>query len=75
MAKYYSPLILKSKGSMGSQTDKKHTGILVNVTARVSSISGLLVVCKFSSSIFPNFIRSKTINWVAGTVIVYPKLR
>jgi len=39
MAKYYSPLILKSKGSMGSQTDKKHTGILVNVTARVSSIS------------------------------------
>lgn len=39
MSKYYSPLILKSGGFIGSQTEKKHTGILVNISARVSSIS------------------------------------
>jgi len=53
MAKYYSPLLLKSSGLFGQQnkqqsTDKKHGGILVNITAKVSSIAGTLIVSKQS---------------------------
>ncbi|KAK4002765.1 hypothetical protein OUZ56_004567 [Daphnia magna] len=38
-AKYFSPLLLKSSGLFGKQAGKKHSGILVNLTAKVSSIS------------------------------------
>ncbi|XP_046441559.1 C-factor-like [Daphnia pulex] len=38
-AKYFSPLLLKSSGLFGNQSGKKHSGILVNMTAKVSSIS------------------------------------
>lgn len=40
IAKYFSPLLLKGSGLIGQQSVKKHSGILVNVTAKVSSISG-----------------------------------
>lgn len=40
MAKYFSTVLTKGKGLIGSQNDKKHTAIIINITAKVSSISG-----------------------------------
>ena len=41
IAKYYSPLLVKSSGLFGSQIQKKHSGILINMSAKVSSIAGI----------------------------------
>ncbi|KAK1164592.1 C-factor isoform X1 [Acipenser oxyrinchus oxyrinchus] len=41
MAKYFSPLLMKGSGAFGQQTadeSKHHSGILVNMTAKVGSI-------------------------------------
>ena len=42
MAKYFAPLLAKGTGSFGQPSNdpkKKHTGVLVNMSARVGSIS------------------------------------
>lgn len=41
MAKYFAPLLQKGTGAFGQQPpekDKQHSGIMVNMTARVGSI-------------------------------------
>lgn len=41
MAKYFSPLLLKGSGGFGQQPAEKakqHSGIIVNITAKVGSI-------------------------------------
>ncbi|KAK2703854.1 hypothetical protein QYM36_017789 [Artemia franciscana] len=40
MAKYFSPFLLKGQGRFGVQDEKsKHSGVLVNITAKVGSIT------------------------------------
>ncbi|XP_056386109.1 1-hydroxy-2-glutathionyl-2-methyl-3-butene dehydrogenase-like isoform X2 [Hyla sarda] len=42
MAKYFSPLLLKGRGAFGAQSSdrsKQHNGIIVNMSAKVGSIS------------------------------------
>lgn len=46
IAKYFSPLLLKGSGMLGSQSDKKHSSLFVNITAKVSSISGKIISIK-----------------------------
>lgn len=45
MAKYLAPLLLKGNGLIGYQDDRKHAGVIVNMTAKVSSITGKNNIC------------------------------
>jgi hypothetical protein len=52
---------LKSSGLFGNQSGKKHSGILVNMTAKVSSISG-----KF----FPQYKINASDNLILITILL-----
>lgn len=48
MAKYFSPLLLKGSGAFGQQPAEKakeHSGIIVNITAKVGSIGDNGIWC------------------------------